>query len=453
MNLHVVILAAGKGTRMRSALPKVLHSLAGRPLLAHVLDRAHRLGAAAVDVVYGHGGEQVPESFADEPVRWIHQQEQLGTGHALQQAMPHIADDAVVLVLYGDVPLVEIATLEALVDAAGAGSLALLTAVVDEPGSYGRIIRDPTGKVVRIVERKDANEIELAIREVNTGFMAARAGLFRSWLSRLDNTNAQGEFYLTDAVALAVADGVSVEARQVRHDWEFMGVNSRGELAELERIYQLNQARVLMAQGVTLLDPHRFDLRGELHTGRDVVIDVNVIFEGKVMLGDEVAIGANSVVRNCTIASGVTVRENCVLEDAQVAQGCIIGPYARIRPGTRLAENVHVGNFVELKKSEVAAGSKINHLSYVGDAQVGSGVNIGAGTITCNYDGANKHRTVIGDHAFIGSNSALVAPVTVGRDATIGAGSTVTRDAPEGELTLTRSKQLTVPGWKRPVKK
>jgi bifunctional UDP-N-acetylglucosamine pyrophosphorylase/glucosamine-1-phosphate N-acetyltransferase len=453
MRLHVVILAAGKGTRMRSALPKVLHPLAGRPVLGHVLERAHRLGAESADVVYGHGGEQVPRSFPDEGVRWVLQEKQLGTGHALQQAMPHVADDSVVLVLYGDVPMVEIETLRSLVDAAAEGSLALLTADVDDPAGYGRIIRDPGGRVVRIVERKDANEIELAIKEVNTGFMAARANLFRRWLSRLDNTNAQGEYYLTDVVALAVGDGIPVEARKVRHQWEFMGVNSRAELAELERIFQQNQARTLMSQGVSLLDPNRFDLRGELQVGRDCVIDVNVIFEGKVTLGDEVTIGANTLIRNCHIASNTTVREHCVLEDAMVGTGCIIGPYARIRPGTRLEENVHVGNFVELKKSDVGSGSKINHLSYVGDAEIGRGVNIGAGAITCNYDGADKHRTIVGDNAFVGSNSALVAPVRVGQNATIGAGSVVTRDAPDGELTLTRSKQLIVPGWKRPVKK
>ncbi len=453
MKLEVVILAAGKGVRMRSDIPKVLHELAGRPLLGHVIARAHSLAADAIHVVYGHGGEQVPARFAKNGVNWVLQAERLGTGHALLQALPRIDDAAVVLVLYGDVPLIREATLRELVGAA-AGGLALLTAELSDPAGYGRIIRDRSGGVARIVEREDAGPEELAVREINTGFMAAPAGLFKGWLNRLGNNNAQAEYYLTDVVTMAAAEGITITDRQPAAAWEIMGVNSKAQLATLERVYQNNQAQQLMEeQGVTLRDPARFDLRGELSVGRDVEIDVNVILEGKVRLGDRVRIGPNNVIRNTEIGAEVTVRENSVIENARIHDGCIIGPFARIRPGTELAGRAHVGNFVEIKNSAIGAGAKINHLSYVGDSNVGKDVNIGAGVITCNYDGARKHRTVIGDNVFIGSGTQLVAPVTVGTDATIGAGSTVTEEVPAGELTLSRTRQRTVPGWRRPTKK
>jgi bifunctional UDP-N-acetylglucosamine pyrophosphorylase/glucosamine-1-phosphate N-acetyltransferase len=453
MKLHIVVLAAGKGTRMKSRTPKVLHCLSDRPLLAHVLDRAQVMGAHSVDVVYGHGSEQVLNHFSDTPANWVLQEPQLGTGHALMQAMPHIDDDATVLVLYGDVPLIQASTLQALVEAAAPGHLALLTARLPEPGGYGRIIRDGQGQVIRIVEKKDASAEELAVNEINTGFLAAPAGLLRDWLSRLQNNNAQGEYYLTDVVAMAVAQDITISDQQPAAMWEIMGVNSQGDLAELERIHQENQAQILMDQGVTIRDPNRFDLRGELHVGQDVNIDVNVVLEGKVVLGDNVRIRPNVVIRDAEIGANSLIKENCVIEQVTVGAGCIVGPFARLRPGTTLDKGVHIGNFVELKNSRVGEGSKINHLSYVGDTRVGKGVNIGAGTITCNYDGVNKHRTVIGDHVFIGSDTQLVAPVTIGDNATIGAGSTITNDAPAGELTLSRNKQKTVTGWKRPVKK
>ncbi len=450
--LEIVILAAGKGTRMRSDLPKVLHEVGGLPLLGHVLRSAHALGAAAVHVVYGHGGERVRERFAHEPVEWVLQAEQHGTGHALQQAMPAVSDTARVLVLYGDVPLITLDTLRALLDAAGDG-VGLLTAELPDAGGYGRIVRNGAGQVLRIVERKDASPAELAIREINTGFLTAPARRLRAWLGQLRNDNAQAEYYLTDVIALAAGDAVPIATRQPQHLWEILGVNSKQELAQVERIYQHRRAEELLAQGVTLRDPGRLDVRGELVCGRDVVIDVNCVFEGRVELADGVTIGPNNWLRDMQIGAGSTVLPNCVLEESTVGPGCRIGPFARLRPGTTLAEGAHVGNFVEIKKSEIGAGSKVNHLSYVGDSTLGRKVNIGAGTITCNYDGANKHRTVIGDEAFIGSNTALVAPVSVGAGATIGAGSVITRDAPAGELTLARAEQRTRPGWKRPTKK
>ncbi len=452
MKLEIVVLAAGKGTRMRSHQPKVLQPLGGWPLLGHVLARANALDPVAVHVVYGHGGEIVPAAFPASRVNWTLQDEQLGTGHALAQAMPTVMDDSLVLVLYGDVPLIGEATLRTLIAAANDG-LALLTAELEDAGSYGRIIRDGAGRVVRIVERKDATADELAVREINSGFMAAPAARFREWLARLDNRNSQGEYYLTDVVAMAVADGITIATTQPKSLVEILGVNSKQELAQLERSHQLDKARELMDRGVTLRDPTRFDLRGELSTGSDVTIDVNVIIEGDVSLGDGVSIGANNVIRNSRIGANVIIKENCVIEDADIADGCIVGPFARIRPETKLARNVHIGNFVEIKKSDVDAGSKINHLSYVGDSTVGRDVNVGAGTITCNYDGANKHRTVIGDNVFIGSDTQLVAPVTVGAGATVGAGSTITADVPAEELTLSRTQQKTVAGWKRPRKK
>jgi len=451
--LEIIILAAGQGKRMYSRLPKVLHALAGRPLLGHVLASATALTPRAIHVVYGHGGEQVRTALADAPVNWALQAEQKGTGHAVLQALPAIADDATVLILYGDVPLISAHTLRALVAAAGPGSLALLTAELPEPGAYGRILRDSAGRVTRIVEAKDANPEEAKVREVNTGFMAVAAGPLKRWVGALRNQNAQGEYYLTDVIAMAVAEGMTIATCSAQAQWEILGVNSKVELASLERIYQMNRSEELLQQGVTLHDPARVDVRGTLACGRDVVIDVNVVFEGKVTLADGVKIGPNCVLRDVTVGPGSHIEANCVLEESSVGAECRVGPFARLRPGARLADRVHVGNFVEVKKSDIGEGSKANHLSYIGDTTIGKGVNIGAGTITCNYDGANKHRTVIGDNAFIGSNTALVAPVTVGTDATIGAGSVIGRDAPAGELTLTRAEQKTVRGWKRPVKK
>ncbi len=451
--LEIIILAAGKGTRMHSHRPKVLQELGGRPLLAHVLACAHALAPAAVHVVYGHGGERVPRAFADAGVSWVLQKAQKGTGHAVREAMSHVSKDALALVLYGDVPLIAPDTLRDLAAAASKDTLALLTAELPDPGNYGRILRNAEGAVVKIVEHKDAGELERAVREVNTGFLAAPAERLSAWLARLGNDNVQGEYYLTDIIEIAVADGLTVATRRPRSAWEILGVNSQQELAQLERIYQMQQAEKLMQQGVTLRDPARFDLRGELKAGRDVVIDVNVVLEGKVVLGDGVHIGPNNVIRDATIGAGTVVQPNCVIEESVVGQACRIGPFARLRPDTRLADRVHIGNFVEVKKSDVGAGSKINHLSYIGDTTVGKDVNIGAGTITCNYDGADKHRTVIGDGCFIGSSTQLVAPVTVGEGATIGAGSTIVQDAPPGELTLSRAGQKTVQGWKRPAKK
>ncbi len=451
--LEIIVLAAGQGKRMFSDMPKVLHCLAGRPLLAHVLASAQALDPAAVRVVYGHGGEQVREALPRAGVQWVRQTEQKGTGHAVAQALPAVDKAAVVLVLYGDVPLIRPETLRNLLSAAGQDHLALLTAELPVPGAYGRILRDPAGQVVKIVEAADASPAEAAVREVNTGFLAAPAVRLKKWVAGLGNHNAQGEYYLTDIIAMAVADGVPIITRAPHDLFEIVGVNSKQELAYLERLLQQQQAERLMSQGVTLRDPARLDVRGELVCGRDVVIDVNVIFEGKVVLGDRVQIGPNNVIRDCVIGADTRILPNCVIEEADIGGRCRIGPFSRMRPGNRLADEVRVGNFVEVKKSEIGKGSKMNHLSYIGDTTVGSGVNVGAGTITCNYDGANKHRTVIGDNVFVGSNTALVAPVTVGPGATIGAGSVITKEAPAGELTLTRVAQVTRRGWKRPVKK
>ena len=453
MKLSVVILAAGQGTRMRSLLPKVLHRLGGRPLLAHVIDTARELKPDSVHVVYGHGGDQVREALADSPVEWVEQADQLGTGHAVDQVMPRIAGDSVVLVLYGDVPLITAATLAPMIEQARRGKLSVLTAKLDNPSGYGRIIRSANGKLVDIVEQKDAGTEQLRIREINTGFLAAPAGLLRGWLQKLDNRNAQGEYYLTDIVGMAVDDDVPVESATAADTDEILGVNDRVQLAHLERVYQRRLAEVLMRAGVSLADPARFDQRGELEAGSDSFIDVNVVFEGEVRLGERVTIGPNCVIRNATLGDDVEVFANTVIDDARIGNACRIGPFARIRPETELAERVHVGNFVELKKSRVAAGSKINHLSYIGDTRMGAGVNIGAGTITCNYDGANKHVTDIGDDVFVGSDTQLVAPVKVGDGATIGAGTTVTRDVPAGQLTLSRCAQKSIEGWSRPVKK
>ncbi len=452
MSLGVVILAAGQGTRMRSSLPKVLHPLAGRPLLGHVIDTARQLDPDRIVVVFGHGGEMVRQTFGDDDLLWAEQARQLGTGHAVQQAMPMLGDVDQVLVLYGDVPLTRLGTLQRLIGRTES-ALGLLTVDLDEPAGYGRIVRDAAGNVLRIVEQKDASTEEQRIREVNTGIMLVDRAQLQDWLAALSNENAQGEYYLTDIIASAVHSGIAVHVEQPEDAVEAEGVNNRLQLATLERAYQREQAERLMSDGVTLTDPARFDLRGTLQAGADVTIDINVIIEGEVTLGDGVRVGANTVLRNASIGDGVEILENCVIEDAVIGPSSRIGPFARIRPGTALLGQAHVGNFVEIKNSSVGLGSKINHLSYVGDSVIGDGVNIGAGSITCNYDGANKHKTIIGDGAFIGSNTAMVAPVEIGPGATIGAGSVISKDAPAECLTLSRARQTTLDGWQRPQKK
>ena len=451
-HLTVVILAAGQGTRMKSDLPKVLHTIGGRPMLARVIDSARSLDPQAIHVVYGHGGERVREQLSDLPVSWIRQSQQLGTGHAVNQAMAEIADSQTVLVLYGDVPLISPETLSRLLAAAKGNSLGLLTAELPDPTGYGRIVRDAAGKVRSIVEQKDAAPEQLAISEINTGMLAVNAGQLRRWLDSIDNRNSQGEYYLTDIVALAVEEGTDVNAISTPDLAEIEGVNNRIQLAELERVFQQRQANHLMLQGVTLRDPARFDLRGSLKVGRDVEIDIGVLIEGEVEFGDRCYIGPNCILKDVVLGSDVRIEANSVLESSSIGNHCLIGPFARLRPECRLADGVKVGNFVEVKKSTVDKGSKINHLTYVGDTRMGANVNVGAGTITCNYDGANKHLTVIGDDVFIGSDTQLIAPVTIGAGATIGAGSTITRDAPAGELTLSRGEQKTRTGWKRPIK-
>jgi bifunctional UDP-N-acetylglucosamine pyrophosphorylase/glucosamine-1-phosphate N-acetyltransferase len=434
-----------------------LHPLAGKPLLGHVLDTARAIGATKICVVYGHGGEQVRAALDAPDLTWVKQEPQLGTGHAVLQAMPQFvavspAPTLQTLVLYGDVPLIRAATLKRLIDAAGSGSLALLTAHLENPQGYGRIVR-VDGAVKHIVEEKDADDAERAIREINTGILVAPTAALARWLPTLGNRNAQGEYYLTDIVALAVAEGMPVVTAHPDAAWETEGINSKLQLAALERVHQRNVAEYLMEAGITLSDPARLDVRGELKCGRDVSIDVNCVFEGHVELADNVAIGANCVLKNCRIGSGTRIAPFCHIEDAVVGADSIIGPYARLRPGTELGSGVHIGNFVEVKNSTIADSSKANHLAYIGDATIGRRVNVGAGTITCNYDGANKHRTVIEDDVFIGSDTQLIAPVTVGRGATIGAGTTLSKDAPPDQLTVSRAKQASIPGWKRPVKK
>ncbi len=451
-SLHVVILAAGQGKRMHSDLPKVLHRLAGRPLLAHVLETAGMLKPAALHVVYGHGGEKVRSHFQHEPITWTAQPEQLGTGHAMMQVMPDIPDDAVVLVLYGDVPLVRTSALNAVTAAASAGRIGLLTAELDAPDGYGRIVRNDSGRVTGIVEHGDASARQRAIREINTGIMAVSAKRLRAWLGGLSNDNRQGEYYLTDVIARAVAEGVEIETAFPESPDDTLGANDRIELARLERIYRQRQAEALMQAGVTLSDPARLDVRGRVKAGRDVSIDVNVILEGEVHIGERVSIGPNCVLKDVQIGDDSEVLSNSMVDSASIGRACRIGPYARIRPGTELADSVHIGNFVEVKASTVGAGSKANHLTYIGDAEIGAGVNVGAGTITCNYDGASKHRTIIGDGAFIGSGVELVAPIVVHPGATIGAGSTISKDAPANKLTVSRTSQQTVKGWKRPKK-
>jgi bifunctional UDP-N-acetylglucosamine pyrophosphorylase/glucosamine-1-phosphate N-acetyltransferase len=453
MKLAVVILAAGQGKRMKSDLPKVLQPLAGRPLLGHVVSRARRLEPSSIHVVYGHGGDQVRAAFEGQSLQWALQAEQLGTGHALMQAMPRIGDDELVLVLYGDVPLIDPETLRRLIAATGPKAMSLLTVMLEDPTGYGRIVRDTRGAIRAIVEQKDATRAQLRIREGNSGIMAAPARLLRRWLGKLKNANAQGEYYLTDVIAMAVRDKVKVVPLIAGRLAEVLGVNDKLQLAELEALHRGERARELMLAGATLADPARIDVRGSVTVGRDVFIDANVLFEGEVTLGDRVRIGPNVVLRDVRIDADTVVHPNSILEQSEVGPGCAIGPYARLRPGSRLGREVHIGNFVELKKTVVDDGSKANHLTYLGDATIGKGVNIGAGTITCNYDGANKSQTVIADGAFIGSGNMLVAPIRIGKDASTGAGSTLTRDAPDGQLTVARSKQISIAGWKRPVKK
>lgn len=451
-NLNIVILAAGKGTRMHSDLPKVLHEVGGQSILGHVLACAKALKPSKIIVVYGYGGEAVKAQFIGENIVWVNQAEQLGTGHAMQQALPHLESNASTLILLGDVPLVASSDCQKLIDVA-ANQLAILSFNKTDPTGYGRIVRDSKGQVNAIVEHKDASEQQRKITEVNTGMMAMPNSKLVQWLGQLTNNNAQGEYYLTDIVALAVQQGVAVVAEITEDEWSVTGINAKTDLAQIERIYQLRYAQRLLQLGVTLKDPARIDVRGELACGRDVQIDVNCLFEGKVQLGDRVKIAPNCVIKNASIAAGTQIAAFSHIDDTQIGQNARIGPFARLRPGTTLADDTHVGNFVELKNAQVDSASKINHLSYVGDATVGKHVNVGAGTITCNYDGANKFRTVIEDDVFVGSDTQLVAPVTLGKGATIAAGSTITRDAPAGQLTFCRAKdQKSIAAWKRPVK-
>ncbi len=452
MPLSVVILAAGQGKRMHSDLPKVLQPLSGEPLLGHVLKAARALAPQGLHIVYGHGGAQVQQVFSEADLQWDLQAEQLGTGHAVAQAMPTIPDDHQVLVLYGDVPLIEPATLRVLLDRAGADGLALLSVQLDDATGYGRVLRDNAGNVYRIVEEKDANRKEKGVREANTGVLVANAGRLKVWLARLTNDNAQGEYYLTDVITLAVRDGVAVQAVPAPTAAEVLGVNDRLQLAQLEAELRRRRTATLMHAGVSIADPLRLDIRGEVRVGRDVRIDVNVVLEGEVTLGDRVVIGPGAVIRNATIGADTVIHPYSVIDGADIDGRCVIGPYARLRPGSRLAEGAHVGNFVELKNTILGAGSKANHLTYLGDSTIGAQVNVGAGTITCNYDGQNKWPTVIEDGAFIGSGSMLVAPVTVGAEATVGAGSTITKSVPRKSLTLERSQQRTLQGWRRPQK-
>lgn len=454
MSLSTIILAAGQGKRMHSQTPKVLHRLAGRSLLEHVVTTAGKLtDNTQTIVVYGHDGAKVRQALADLNVAWVEQTEQLGTGHAVLQALPQIADDHLVLVLYGDVPLISAETLKKFISSTPANSIGILTADFPHPQGFGRIIRDANGNIVSIVEEKDATESQRAITEINTGIYLAPAKLLRKWLPTLKNTNAQKEYYLTDIIALAVQENILIHGMRAQTSAEVLGVNDKLQLATLERHYQIQQAEKLLRQGVTLYDPARFDLRGELSVGHDVTIDINVIIEGRVKIGNHCIIGSNTLLRNVIIGDRTEIKANSVIDGAEIADDCTVGPFARLRPGAILSSRSHIGNFVELKNSIVGTGSKINHLSYIGDSDIGQQVNIGAGTITCNYDGVNKHRTTIGDNAFIGSNTALVAPVTVGEGATIGANSTITRNAPAHQLTICRAPQRSVDNWRRPEKK
>jgi bifunctional UDP-N-acetylglucosamine pyrophosphorylase/glucosamine-1-phosphate N-acetyltransferase len=452
MTLDVVILAAGQGSRMRSKLPKVLHEIAGKSMLRHVVDVASKIGADNTHIVIGHGAELVKESIPSHTIKWSLQSEQKGTGHAVAQALPDITDDAQVVILYGDVPLISAETLRALFTNKVANVLTLLTVKLVDPSGYGRIIRDSDDRVVSIVEQKDANDQQLAVNEVNTGIMATSANNLKRWLPLLKSNNAQGEYYLTDIVAMAVADNVAIDICHASHPMEVLGANNRLQLQQLERFYQQQAANALMEGGATLADATRIDIRGVLHTGEDVYIDVNCVFEGAVSLGDGVRIGPNCHIINSKVSRHCEVKSNSVIEGAVLAESCTIGPFARLRPGTVLAKGVKIGNFVETKKANIGIDSKVSHLSYIGDAEIGRDVNVGAGTITCNYDGANKFKTQISDGVFIGSNTALVAPVVVGRGATVGAGSTITSNIAEGELAVARGKQRNISTWKRPVK-
>ena len=454
MKLQTIILAAGQGKRMRSSVPKVLHKIGGKALLAHVHDLAMQLGDNSVNVIYGHGGDQVRTTLGELKTEWTEQKEQLGTGHAVMQVSNWIDNASTVLILYGDVPLLKLETVTKLIEYADKGGMGLLTVSLDDPTGYGRIERNENGDVTSIVEEKDANLQQREIREVNTGILAVNGNRLLGWLDQLTNQNAQGEYYLTDIIALAVADRVTIETTQPADQNEVLGINNRLQLAQLERVYQMRQAQALMESGITLLDPSRFDLRGEIVShGQDVEIDVNVLIEGQVKLGERVKIGPNVIIKDSHIGDDVEIFANSLIDRANIGAGSHIGPFARIRPESTLGENVHIGNFVEIKKTTVGNSSKINHLSYIGDSIIGSNVNVGAGTITCNYDGVNKHLTIIEDGAFIGSDTQLVAPVKIGKNATIGAGSTITKNAPDGQLTLSRSKQDSIQGWQRPVKK
>jgi len=454
MKIKTIILAAGQGTRMRSALPKVMHEIAAKPLLKHVYDTSRKIPNNSVFIIYGHGGELVKSRLSDMEATWIEQKQQLGTGHAVQQAEQYIEDDDKVLILYGDVPLLKKETIEGLLKNVSEQSLALLTVDLENPMGYGRIVRDDSGKVIKIVEQKDADPTELAITEGNTGILAAMGKQLKNWLSRLESNNAQNEFYLTDVIEMAVNDGLEIITTHPECEDEVLGINNRMQLAHLERVYQKGQANQLMEHGITLRDPDRIDVRGEFkQLGTDITVDVNVIFEGKNSIGSNVTIGANCIIKDAVIQDNVEILPNSIIDNAEVGEGSRIGPFARLRPQAQLSDHVHIGNFVEIKKAKIGSGSKVNHLSYIGDAEIGSKVNIGAGTITCNYDGVNKFKTIIGDNAFIGSDTQLIAPVTVGDGATIGAGSTITKDTPENQLTLSRAKQISVNSWQRPVKK
>lgn len=448
----VVILAAGKGTRMYSELPKVLHLLAGKPMVQHVIDTAKSVGASDIHLVYGHGGDLLKEKLGEQNLNWVLQAEQLGTGHAMQQAAPHFQDDEDIIMLYGDVPLIAKDTLQRLIEAKPEGGIGLLTVILDNPTGYGRIIRE-NGEVVGIIEQKDATEEQRKIQEINTGIMVASGKDFKRWLSQLDNNNAQGEYYITDVIALAHKEGNKIETVHPSRLSEMEGVNNRLQLATLERIYQREQAEKLLLAGVMLIDPERFDIRGTLTHGRDIIIDTNVIIEGNVTLGNNVHIQSGCILKNCVIGDNSVISPYSVIENSELSAECTVGPFARLRPGAKLAAKAHVGNFVEMKNASLGVGSKAGHLTYLGDAQIGENVNIGAGTITCNYDGANKYKTIIGDDVFVGSDTQLIAPVSVANGATIGAGTTVTRDVNEGELVVSRVKQVHIKNWQRPVKK
>lgn len=452
MNIKSIILAAGKGSRMSSDLPKVMHTIGGKPMFHHVVSTCQSLGEGSIIGVVGHGAETVISSLSDETITWVKQKNQLGTGHAVIQAIPHIADNDVVLIAYGDVPLVKAETLKPLCDCIGEYDYALLTTVLDDPAGYGRIVRGRGNQILEIVEEKDATNDIRKIREINTGIVAAKGANLKRWLSKLDNNNVQKEYYLTDCVAHAVAEGALITSVDCQDPNEIQGVNNRQQQAMLERAYQLVQAEKLMSQGVTLTDPSRLDVRGEVSVGRDVLVDINVVFVGEVNIGNNVTIEPNCIIQNATIGSNVTIKSNSVVDDAQIGEHCDVGPFARIRPGTVLSAYSKVGNFVEIKKSTIGEGSKISHLSYIGDTEMGTNVNIGAGTITCNYDGLNKFKTIIGDNVFVGSDTQLVAPVEIKNGSTIGAGSTITKDTPEEQLTLSRSKQISISGWVRPKK-